>query len=202
MMKPFLVLSFLPLLTSTSPIVIGTIHKDAAPILSAENAKEIPNSYIVVFKDHVTEDDAKDHHTWVQDLHFQTENMKIELRKRSGFQLPAVIFEGLKHTYNIAGDYLGYSGHFDDDVIEQIRSHPDVSNAWLSLYFITQVLYHLHVHVVSFTPTIITLMASMWSYLDHIWGLPSYYSLTRMRMSSRNHGTWCHRLSPNVTGYM
>jgi cerevisin len=36
------------------------------------------------------------------------------------------IFHGLKHTYNIAGGLMGYSGHFDEDTIEQIRQHPDV----------------------------------------------------------------------------
>src|SRR5438045_1234785 len=116
-MKSLLALSLLPLLALASPVIIDTIHKDAAPIISATNSREIPNSYIVVFKDHVTQETAKDHHTWVQDLHVQTENTKSELRKRSGFELPAVIYEGLKYTYNIAGDYLGYSGHFDDDVI-------------------------------------------------------------------------------------
>lgn len=38
------------------------------------------------------------------------------------------IFHGLKHTYNIAGSLLGYAGHFDDETIEQIRRHPDVSS--------------------------------------------------------------------------
>ncbi len=154
-MKSLIVLSLLPLLASTSPIVIDTVHKDAAPIISATNSMEIPNSYIVVFKDHVTEDTAKDHHTWVQDLHLQTENMKVELRKRSGFQLPAVIYEGLKHTYNIAGDYLGYSGHFDDDVIELIRLHPDVSIT-SHLHFITSPSRTLcHFLIVSFPATIV-----------------------------------------------
>lgn len=35
------------------------------------------------------------------------------------------IFQGLKHTYSIPG-LVGYAGHFDEDVIEQVRRHPDV----------------------------------------------------------------------------
>lgn len=31
----------------------------------------------------------------------------------------------MKHTYNIPG-LMGYSGHFDEDTVEQIRRHPDV----------------------------------------------------------------------------
>lgn len=48
----------------------------------------------------------------------------MELRKRS--QAPISIFSGLKHTFDIAGDVLGYAGHFDQDVIERVRRHPDV----------------------------------------------------------------------------
>lgn len=116
---------------AASPVIIdiGTIHNGAAPILSSTNAKEIPNSYIIKFKSHVTQDLAAAHHGWVNDLHVSTENRKTELRKRSQTPFADELFSGLKHTYNIAGGLLGYSGHFDDDVIEQIRMHPDVSEA-------------------------------------------------------------------------
>lgn len=124
-----LVLSLLPLLAAGSPILVDTIHNDAAPLISSSNAKEIPNSYMVVFKKHVTERDASAHHSWVQDVHLSRETTKQELRKRS--QVPFsddTIFEGLRHTYNIPGGFLGYAGHFDEDVIEMVRRHPDVSN--------------------------------------------------------------------------
>merc|ERR1711981_12569 len=81
---------------------------------------------IVVFKKHVTEKHAADHHSWVQDIHLNTQDAKTELRKRSQTPMVDDIFGGLKHTYNIAGSLLGYSGHFDEDVLEQIRRHPDV----------------------------------------------------------------------------
>ena len=122
-------LSVLVALASASPVLnVGTIHNGAAPVLSSTNAKHVPNSYIIKFKDHVKLEDAAAHHAWVQDLHLSTESAKVELRKRS--QIPFIddVFEGLRHTYNIAGSFLGYSGHFDDSVIEQLRRHPDVSN--------------------------------------------------------------------------
>jgi hypothetical protein len=111
---------------AASPVFnIGSIPE--APLIQSVNAKHIPNSYIVKFKDHVKHHHAAAHHAWVNDLHVQTESRKLELRKRS--QIPSVddVFEGLKHTYNIAGSFLGYSGHFDDAVLEQLRRHPDVS---------------------------------------------------------------------------
>ncbi len=126
-MKRLLGLSVLPLLASTSPVLVDSIHNDAAPVLSSSNAKELPNSYIIVFKKHVTDNVAAVHHSWVQDLHLEKQNTRTDLRKRDQFPFSDMVFEGLKHTYNIAGGFLGYSGHFDDETIEQVRRHPDVS---------------------------------------------------------------------------
>lgn len=117
----------LPLLAAASPVIVDSIHNGAAPVLSSANAKEVPDSYIVVFKKHVTAEAAAAHHSWVQDIHSDVENQRMELRKRSQFPFQDEMFEGLKHTYNIAGQLMGYSGHFDDSVIEQVRRHPDVS---------------------------------------------------------------------------
>ncbi|KAK3717606.1 proteinase B [Vermiconidia calcicola] len=111
---------------SASPVMLDSTHNDAAPIISSANAQEIPNSYMIMFKKHVTQTLAVEHHDWVNDLHITTQNRKTELKKRSQSPLADEIFNGLKHTYNIAGSLLGYSGHFDEDVIEQIRRHPDV----------------------------------------------------------------------------
>lgn len=122
-MKGLVVAQFLPLLAAASPVLIDTIHRESAPILSAENAKVVPDSYIVVFKDGVSHETASAHHEWVQDLH----SSRMELRKRSQFPFLDTVFEGLKHTYHIPGSLLGYSGHFDEDVIEEVRRHPDVS---------------------------------------------------------------------------
>jgi len=126
-MRGLISLTLLPLLASSAPTFnTETIHGDAAPLLTSANAEAIPDSYIVVFKKHVSEASASDHHSWVQNIHSESETARTELRKRSQFPITTDIFEGLKHTYNIAGDFLGYSGHFDDEVIEKVRRHPDV----------------------------------------------------------------------------
>jgi cerevisin len=122
-MRGILGLSLLPLLTVASPVMPSTIHNDAAPILSSSNAIEVQDSYIIVFKDHVNSAAAAAHHSWVQDIHEQ----HSELRKRSQFPFDGELFTGLKHTFDIAGSFLGYSGHFEENVIEAIRRHPDVS---------------------------------------------------------------------------
>jgi cerevisin len=123
------VLSMLPALAAASPMMqVGTIHKGAAPILSSTEAKQVPNSYVVVFKKHVKDSHAKEHHSWVQSIHTKSQSERMELRKRSQFPMTEDVFDGLKHTYNIIGGLVGYSGHFDDETIEAIRRHPDVSH--------------------------------------------------------------------------
>ena len=125
-MKSFFALSLLPLLVSAAPILgVDTIHNDAAPVISSTTSQEIPDSYIVVFKKDVSHSAAAVHHDWVQEQHTECMKAKRDLHKRS--QTPFVDFSGLKHTYNIAGALLGYSGHFDEEVIERVRRHPDVS---------------------------------------------------------------------------
>ncbi|RAH47871.1 S8 family peptidase [Aspergillus brunneoviolaceus CBS 621.78] len=127
-MKGILGLSVLPLLAAASPVFVDSIHNGAAPILSASNAKEVPDSYIVVFKKHVTSVSAAAHHSWVQDIHSsQSQSQRTELKKRSLFDFGEEVYLGLKNTFDIGGSVIGYSGHFHEDVIEQVRMHPDVA---------------------------------------------------------------------------
>jgi cerevisin len=126
-MKSFVTLSLAACAAAAPKFSTGTIHDGVAPILSASNVEEIPNSYIIKFKSHVNEAGASDHHTWIQQLHSDREDERLELRKRSQITMGDDIFHGLKHTYKIGEGFLGYSGHFDDHVIEQVRRHPDVS---------------------------------------------------------------------------
>lgn len=110
-----------------------TIHKESAPILSHVDAEVVPDSYIIKFKDHVNEAAANDHHSWIQSIHKDGEEERLELRKRSLGSSPVEAFAGLKHTYNIANGFKGYSGHFHESVIEKVRNHGDVSLASISM---------------------------------------------------------------------
>jgi cerevisin len=109
-----------------APASHQSIHGDAAPLYTSSNAEIVPNSYLIKFKKHVTDGTASDHHQWIQSVHLEKENQRMDLKKRSQFPLVDDVFRGLKHTYKIGQDFLGYSGHFDDETIEQIRRHPDV----------------------------------------------------------------------------
>ncbi|OAA36079.1 subtilisin-like serine protease PR1H [Metarhizium rileyi] len=105
---------------------IETVHKESAPVLSSINVEYIPDSYIIKFKDHVDKAKANDHHTWIQNIHQDGEEERFELRKRSLGSSLAEGFAGLKHTYNVADGFKGYSGHFHESIIDKVRNHPDV----------------------------------------------------------------------------
>lgn len=123
---------FLAALAVASPSVsVDTVHDGAAPILESTGADTIPGHYIIKFKKDVPASAISDHHTWVQQIHGEGEQRRIELRKR-GLDVSDDIFSGIKHTYNIGDGFLGYSGQFDEDVIEQVRRHPDVSTITLT----------------------------------------------------------------------
>ncbi|GJC97381.1 subtilisin-like serine protease [Colletotrichum higginsianum] len=112
--------------SATPSLSIETIHDGAAPIISSTNAETVPNSYIIKFKKHVSDTGAEDHHNWVQQLHSSSQQERLELRKRGQDSLVNDAFHGLKHTYKIGNDFLGYAGHFDEATIEKVRRHPDV----------------------------------------------------------------------------
>ncbi|OTA76793.1 hypothetical protein M434DRAFT_402468 [Hypoxylon sp. CO27-5] len=128
-MRGLFALSFACAAAAAPSFSYETIHDGAAPVISASDAEEVPNSYIIKFKSHVTESSAADHQSWVQKIHGDREDERLELRKRGQIPLVGEVvdsFKGLKHTLKIGSEFLGYSGHFDDSTIEEVRRHPDV----------------------------------------------------------------------------
>jgi len=123
-MRGLVAISLASLAAAAPKVSFETIHGEAAPILSSSNAEVVPNSYIIKFKKHVSDNSAEAHQTWIQEIHTFRETERADLKKRG--QMVDDVFRGLKHTYKIGQDFLGYSGHFDDEVIEQVRRHPDV----------------------------------------------------------------------------
>ncbi|POR35761.1 Subtilisin-like proteinase Spm1 [Tolypocladium paradoxum] len=121
-MKTILALSVAAIAQAAS-FKVGTIHDRSAPVLSSVNAEAIPDAYIIKFKDHVDDSAASDHHTWIQNIHDDGEEQRLELRKRG---VSDDVFAGLKHTFKIGEAFRGYAGHFHESIIEQLRNHPDV----------------------------------------------------------------------------
>ena len=126
-MKSFLLLTLAPLWAAASPLLANSNSNQPAPIVTSDNSETVPDSYMIVFQKDVSHDDALIHHNFVQDLHIQVE--KTKAKKRDLAQFVTSAFGGLKHTYHIPGRLLGYSGHFDEEVIEAVRRHPQVCEA-------------------------------------------------------------------------
>lgn len=91
------------------------------------HSETLPDSYIIKFKSHVDDSAASDHHIWVQSVHNSGDQQRLELRKRSDDSSTAQIFTGTKHKYKIGNSFRGYSGHFNQSTIDEIRNHCDVS---------------------------------------------------------------------------
>jgi len=85
---------------------------------------QLLDSYIVILKDNLSAPATNGHLSWVRHLNSIRENLRLELRKRG--QEPQV-FAGVKHTYTISGNPIGYSGHFDAGLIEEIQKSPEVN---------------------------------------------------------------------------
>ncbi|BFZ54836.1 proteinase B [Savitreella phatthalungensis] len=97
---------------------------DEAPLVTAYDAETIDHHYIVVFKDHVRNADAAEHHQWVQSLHASS----LEKRDLSvaDFHVNWDVITGLKHVYSDLVGFAGYSGAFTDEVVAELRKSPDV----------------------------------------------------------------------------
>ncbi|KAL2149830.1 hypothetical protein VTH82DRAFT_7506 [Thermothelomyces myriococcoides] len=125
-MRGLVAFSLVACVSAAPSFTAETINGEHAPILSSSNAEVVPNSYIIKFKKHVDESSASAHHAWIQDIHASREQVRQDLKKRGQVPMLDDVFHGLKHTYKIGEEFLGYSGHFDEETIEQVRRHPDV----------------------------------------------------------------------------
>ncbi|RKP36753.1 peptidase S8/S53 domain-containing protein [Dimargaris cristalligena] len=88
-----------------------------APLVSSMDSKVVPDSYIVVFKKNLPEDALHSH--------FNHLTTFIDMAN-----LESGMFEGedpneLRHVYRMP-DLLGYSGRFQPEILERIRSSEDV----------------------------------------------------------------------------
>ncbi|KXS10972.1 hypothetical protein M427DRAFT_115414 [Gonapodya prolifera JEL478] len=91
-----------------------------APLLSSTNAAVIPDRYVVVLKKDLHPDTVRSHGLWVaESCHHYSKHAK---RDSVG-----AFFTGVKRFFSVGDSFQGYAGHFDDNVLEQIRSHPDVA---------------------------------------------------------------------------
>ncbi|RKF81927.1 Alkaline protease 2 [Golovinomyces cichoracearum] len=71
------------------------------------------NPYIFVLKENISEASITEHISWLRTIQSQAEKQRTELRKHSQSSINGLP-SGIKHMYNIAGIFRGYSGDFDE----------------------------------------------------------------------------------------
>lgn len=88
---------------------------------SAKAGDIIPNQYIVVLKESVSEAEFSSHRSWATERHTEA-SRKRDLGNK-----------GMEHTYNF-GNLKGYSGTFDAETIEEIASRTEVCTPFNTRY--------------------------------------------------------------------
>ncbi|CAO3684799.1 unnamed protein product [Umbelopsis ramanniana] len=117
-MKLSLLTSALLLAGYATAAPFQTTSPTLAPLYTNTETDTIPESYIVVLKDHVDEARAAAHCGWVSSFH-NDDPLATSL-------LDPTVAAGIKHTFNLP-TVAGYSGKFSDLTLERIRSSPDVA---------------------------------------------------------------------------
>ncbi|PFH61005.1 hypothetical protein XA68_18423 [Ophiocordyceps unilateralis] len=81
---------------------------------SDQASVHVKDSYIITLKQSLPDDRLEAHLQWVDDTH-QTNTIA---RRNTDLA-------GLQAVFNV-GEFRGYGGHFDEDTIKEIRTHPEV----------------------------------------------------------------------------
>ncbi|PHH79508.1 hypothetical protein CDD80_4619 [Ophiocordyceps camponoti-rufipedis] len=82
-------------------------------LASVEASTQVDDSYIITLRQSLPEDRVQDHLQWVDDTH--------QINKLS--RRAADWTTGLQAVFNV-GEFRGYGGHFDEETIKEIKSHP------------------------------------------------------------------------------
>jgi len=93
--------------------ILSYSYQDTAPLYSSLDAEEVPDNYIVVFKDNVNIMESTKHTTWL-----------LSLLQTSSTTEPE---EKINHIFDLRSEFRGYSGKFTKDTIEKIRTSEDVA---------------------------------------------------------------------------
>lgn len=110
--------------TTSTPFIDLKPETELAPLHSSSRSDLIQDSYIVVLKDHLNDIHLQDHALWIT-------NLVKEASPFINWLHPKEDSYGIKHVYDTPS-FKGYSGKFDKDMLQAIRTSEDVS---FYLYF-------------------------------------------------------------------
>jgi len=92
--------------------ILTYYSRNVAPLYSSVDAEEVPDNYIVVFKENVNIMNSNKHTTWLLNL-LQT--------------TPSESDEKINHIFDLHSQFRGYSGKFTEETIEKIRTSDEVA---------------------------------------------------------------------------
>lgn len=95
-------------------------------LTSFSSLEDVAASYVVVLRGGLQGEIVRSHLEWVERIHLEKSYWKAKLRKQSRFQDADHDIKRVKHTYNIGGGLVGYSGYFDESLIKRIDQCTEV----------------------------------------------------------------------------
>ncbi|KAI9306279.1 serine protease [Cunninghamella echinulata] len=105
--------------TTSTPFIDLKPETELAPLHSSSRSDLIQDSYIVVLKDHLNDIHLQDHALWIT-------NLVKEASPFINWLHPKEDSFGIKHVYDTPS-FKGYSGKFDKDMLQAIRTSEDVA---------------------------------------------------------------------------
>jgi len=93
--------------------ILSYSFQDVAPLYSSIDAEEVPDNYIVVFKDNVDIMNSTKHTTWLLNLLQTSSSTESE--------------EKINHVFDFRSEFRGYAGKFSKETIEKIRTSNEVA---------------------------------------------------------------------------
>lgn len=105
-------------------VIANDDESEIAPLVMNDK-EQVPDSYIVVFKEDVDASTAASHELWVEQVH--TEQVASLAKRDLQHPFLAKAQSGLKQAFAIGSNFKGYSGTFHADTIELLRRHKDVA---------------------------------------------------------------------------
>lgn len=94
---------------------VSFLFDDLAPLYSSVDAEEVPDSYIVVFKDSINVMESSKHTTWLTSL-IQT---KADIKRNNK--------EKINHIFDVESQFRGYAGRFTQATVEKIRASKEIA---------------------------------------------------------------------------
>ena len=99
---------------------------EGPPFLPPTSSKPSLDAYIVLFKPHVAPETVSSHHAWVRELCKLALVDYSDPIRRAQAPLDDKDLHMITHTYNMSGEFLGYSASLAGPIISQIRHCKDV----------------------------------------------------------------------------